>query len=106
MDSSLLTARGQVANWKIPYIIIRVSADGSVSKVHETEKIKDARYWLSYIAQPGDAIFQTPAHPKHEGGESILYKAHLVGRGDISYNAEEWSELVGKTPEELAKEFS
>lgn len=79
--------------WNKPYIIIRIAADGSVTKVHETEKIKDARYWLSYIALPGDAIFQTPAHPKHEGGENILYKAHLIERGNIGYDEPSWRKM-------------
>ena len=90
-------------DWKVPYIIIRVGSDGSVCMVHSTEKIKDARYWLSYIAQPGDAIFETPAHPKHEDGDVLSYKAHLVTRGNVGYNADEWGKLVGKDPLIVAK---
>ncbi|MCC6932896.1 MAG: hypothetical protein IT292_06550 [Deltaproteobacteria bacterium] len=95
-----------MATWTIPYIIVRVGSDGSVTKIHETEKIKDARYWLSYIAQPGDAIFQTPAHPKHDGGESILYKAHLIERGNVGYDADQWSRLVGKKPSDIDGEIA
>jgi hypothetical protein len=80
--------------WAKPYIVVRITPDGSTSKVHETEKIKDARYWLTYIALPGDAIFQTPAHPKHEGGDKILYKAHLIARGNVSYDENAWHKMV------------
>ena len=81
-------------SWNKPYIIIRIAADGSVTKVHEAEKMKDARYWLTYIALPGDAIFQTPAHPKHEGGEKILYLAHLISRGSVGYDETSWRKMV------------
>ena len=80
--------------WEKAYIVVRVGSDGSVFKVHEADKIKDARYWLTYIGLPGDAIFQTPAHPKHEGGEKILYKAHLIVRGNVGYEESAWRKLI------------
>ena len=82
--------------WEKPYVILRTDGNGTLGKVHEAEMIKDARYWLSYIAQPGDAIFQTPAHPKHETGEKLLYKAHLISRGKVGYDEAEWIRIVGK----------
>ena len=84
-------------SWNKPYIIIRVATDGSISKVHEADLIKDARYWLTYIALPGDAIFQTPVHPKHDGGEKILYKAHLIERGNVGYDETAWRKMVNNT---------
>ena len=82
--------------WLMPYIIVRCDGNGASIKVHEADKIKDARYWLSYIAQPGDALFQTPAHPKHEGGDKPIYKAHLIDRGNVGYEEQDWLRMISK----------
>lgn len=77
-----------------PYILVRVDADGKPFVVHSTEKMKDARYWLQYIAQPGDAILMTSSHEKYSGDGTPLYQAHLVSRGKIEYSEELWKKQV------------
>lgn len=89
-------------SWKQSYIVIRIDEEGTAQVVHQTEKIKDARYWLTYIALPMDALFQTPAHPKYEGTGFPVYKAHLVNRGDVSYDQAIWESNVGVKIDELA----
>lgn len=83
-------------SWNTAYIIVRVAEDGSASVVHQADKIKDARYWLQYIALPGDAILQTPAHPKYSGDGSPLYQAHLFARGKINHDEKEWEKMALK----------
>lgn len=73
-----------------PYIIVRVGADGQGQVVHSTDTLKDARYWLTYIAEAGDALFTTPAHPKYDGNGAPKYNAHLLSRGKVEYSEEKW----------------
>lgn len=81
-------------DWQKAYAIVRLGDDGLAQIVHWADKIKDARYWLGYIALPGDAVFQTPVHPKSTGGPA--YQGHLVARGTISHDEKKWlAEVVG-----------
>ncbi len=83
-------------SWNKSYIIVRFNNESnSFEVVHQAEKIKDARYWLNYIAQPSDALFRTPKHPKYSGQEDKPeYQAHLVERGKVSYEQNEWEKIV------------
>jgi hypothetical protein len=83
-------------NWEKPYVILRTKEGGECEQVHEADTIKDARYWLNYIAEPGDAIFKTPAHPKHENSDKLEYKAHLISRKDIGYDEQSWLQMATK----------
>ena len=84
------------ASWVNPYIIVRVQEDGSIAVVHQTEKLKDARYWLTYISEPGDAIFTTPEYKQYKGDGSPTYMAHLLKRGDVKYDEKAWRAMVKK----------
>lgn len=77
-------------SWDKPYIIGRPQKTGQVTIVHSCATVKDANYWLSYIALPGDAVFLTPAHPKHAGGEMPIYQAHLLTRGKTERDESKW----------------
>ena len=81
-------------SWNTPYIVIRLGDDESVEVVHSAASLKDARYWLQYIAMPGDAIFLTPAHDRHKGDGPPEYKAHLISRGKIDYNEDRWKDQI------------
>ena len=83
-------------NWEQPYVILRAKQNGEVEVAHEASTIKDARYWLNYIAEPGDALFQTPAHPKHTAGHNLEYKAHLIGRKEVGYDETAWLQMATK----------
>ena len=76
--------------WDKPYIVIRADESGGATIVHSAANIKDARYWLQYIAQAGDALFQTPAHPKCTGQDKPSYYAHLIARGKIAHDEQQW----------------
>ncbi|MCB0324330.1 MAG: hypothetical protein KDD69_12190 [Bdellovibrionales bacterium] len=84
--------------WKAAYVFIRVSANSGPQQaevVHACASIKDANYWLNYIAEPGDAMFRSPLHPKHAGGEAPEYQAHLVKRGQVARVEGEWRSMTG-----------
>jgi hypothetical protein len=75
--------------WTTPYAIIRPTTEGKAVIAHAAADLKRANYLLQYIAEPGDALFQTPLHPKVNGG-APKYSSHLVQRGKFSYSYEEW----------------
>lgn len=51
--------------WTSPFVIYRITSDGKLLPVYEAKDLKQAKYWLTYIAQPGDVLCKTPIHPKH-----------------------------------------
>ena len=77
-------------SWKTSYILVRPSGEAQVSIVHSADKLKDARYWLQYIAQSGDAIFTTPIHAQYKGSGDPTYMCHLIARGKMDYNEAQW----------------
>ena len=79
-----------------PYIILRVDEDGKASTVKDNDKLKDATYWLNYIAEPGDALFITDKHPKYQGEGEPTYRAHLAKRGQVEYDKGKWLKMLGK----------
>ncbi len=82
--------------WTTPFIILHTHEDGECKLVHEAETLKDAKYYLSYIAEPGDAIFGTPIHPQHNCGNRLQYKAHTIVRKEITYNEQQWLQFNTK----------
>lgn len=78
-------------DWKSAYILVRPETEGVCRIVHTADKLKDARYWLQYIAQAGDAIFLTPKNPQYKGSNGEpCYSAHLFARGKIEHNEADW----------------
>ncbi len=70
-----------------------------------------AKYWLTYIAQPGDVLCKTPVHPKHsKEGKSPEYWSHKEGTGSPTTNEMGWRALAekraftGTFPEEQQKD--
>jgi hypothetical protein len=80
--------------WENAYILIRVDENLQARVVHSANTLKDARYWLQYIAEPGDALFTTPVHPKYSGDGKPAYMSHLLARGKIEYAEEKWKAQV------------
>ena len=77
--------------WKSPYIVYRINAQAALEEVFWTESIKDAKYWLTYIAQPGDVLCKTPVHPKHsKEGPTPEYWSHKEASGQPCTNEEAW----------------
>jgi len=81
--------------WKNAYVLVRPEKDGTVKIVHSTEKLKDARYWLQYIALAGDAVFMTPANAQYKGKDGEpTYMSHLVARGQLDHTEKNWKTQV------------
>ena len=83
--------------WKQPFIIYRITPEGKLFQVYETADLKQARYWLTYIAQPGDVLCRTPVHPKHSKQNSKPeYCAHKESSGKSSSVEKDWGLLASK----------
>ncbi len=82
-------------DWKTPFVIYRISPEGKLEPVHVAPDIQKAKYWLTYIAQPGDVLCKTPLHPKHSKKASIPeYYSHRTESKTVVTNEEEWKSFA------------
>ncbi|MFN8389390.1 MAG: hypothetical protein U0136_03785 [Bdellovibrionota bacterium] len=93
-------------NFNGPYIVVRPESDGTCRIVHTAQKLKDARYWLQYIALPGDAVFITPLNPQYKGSGDPTYSTHLVKRGTLEHDEKKWKSQVFATKDGAQLRFS
>lgn len=84
-------------SWSNPFIIYRIDADGKLSPVFAAEDMKKAKYWLNYIAQPGDVLCRTPAHPKHsKASNRPEYWCHKENGGVSATEEARWREFAAQ----------
>jgi hypothetical protein len=84
-------------SWNTPYIIYRITADGKLEEVFRCEDIKKAKYWLTYIAEPGDVLCKTPAHPKHSKVTMCPeYWSHKVKNVGPVSNERDWKNRLAE----------
>lgn len=77
--------------WNVPFIIYRITQDGKVDEVFHAADLKMAKYWLTYIAQPGDVLCKTPLHPKHSKAKpNPEYWSHKEHSGTPSSEETAW----------------
>ena len=82
-------------SWSTPFVIYRFTADARVEEVFSASDIQKVKYWLTYIAQPGDLLCRTPIHPKHSKGTSTPeYYGHKEDSGKPSWSKEEWEKFI------------
>jgi hypothetical protein len=81
--------------WSNTFVIYRINAEGKANEVFLTSDFQKAKYWLSFIAQPGDVLCKTPKHAKHSGkSKSPEYWSHKVESGATVSNEALWQELA------------
>jgi hypothetical protein len=81
--------------WKAPFSVFRIVPPGKLQEVFNSWDLKKAKYWLSYIAEPGDVLCKNPCHPKHSGkGPSPEYWSHKESSGKIITNENIWLDLA------------
>ncbi len=81
--------------WSSPFIIYRISQDAKLEEVYHASDLKRAKYWLTYIAQPGDVLCKTPAHPKHSHTSKCPeYWSHKAQSGLPLSQEEKWKEFA------------
>ncbi|MCB0321812.1 MAG: hypothetical protein KDD60_12870, partial [Bdellovibrionales bacterium] len=87
--------RGTRMDWNSPFVVYRIEADGSVAAVYQASDMKDAKYWLQYIAEVGDVLTRTPAHPRYDdpSGQPVYWQ-HKEKSGKAVMNKDEWEEFA------------
>jgi hypothetical protein len=97
--------------WKVPFVVYRITAEGKLEEVFLAEDFKAASYWLSYIAQPGDVLCKTPLHKKHSHGSAKAeYWSHKGDARELITNEQTWKQwctqkqCAGEFPAEQEKE--
>lgn len=89
-------------DWKSPFIVYRISADGKLEEVFRCEDMKKAKYWLTYIAQTGDVLCRTPVHPKHsKKSNQPEYWCHKEASSSPSSEESAWREWARSKNTEL-----
>lgn len=82
-------------DWKVPFVIYRINATGQIEEVFQAQDLKSAKYWLTYIAQPGDVLCKTPLHPKHSRTKSSAeYWSHKDSGREPVMNEQDWLKLA------------
>ena len=78
-------------DWKSIYIVYRISENSDLLEVFHSDDIKKAKYWLQYIAQPGDVLTRTPLHPKHSKTNlTAEYWSHKEKSGKLYSQIDRW----------------
>jgi hypothetical protein len=82
-------------DWTTPFIIYRIGQDGKLEEVFHAADLKMAKYWLSYIAQPGDVLCRTPKHPKHsQTSRAAEYWSHKEQSGVSATDRTAWEQYA------------
>jgi hypothetical protein len=97
-------------DWRVPFVVYRITGDGKLEEVFVAEDFKAASYWLSYIAQPGDVLCKTPLHKKHSHtSQKAEYWSHKGNGRELVSSEESWKQIsqqkqfCGDFPEEQQK---
>ena len=84
-------------DWNSPFVIYRISPEGKLTQVHVAPDIQKAKYWLTYIAQPGDVLCKTPLHPKHSKKNSQPeYYSHRAESKTVVTDENGWKAIAGE----------
>lgn len=89
--------------WTAPFVVLRGHKSGEYTEVFQTDDLKKAKYWLTYIAEIGDVLCKTPFHNRHSGdSEKPEYWSHKTRKGSIINDRDEW---VEKLPRGMTVQF-
>lgn len=84
-------------SWKSTYVILRLSNEGSLTEVFQSDDLKKTKYWLSYIGEVGDLMCRTPNHPKHSRKNSEPeYFSHKEEAGKAGMDESKWRDAMVK----------
>ena len=82
-------------SWTSFFVVYRVTNDKSVTEVFESSDLQKAKYWIKYIAQPGDVLCRTPLSPKHsKASGQPEYWCHKEASGQPETNHEAWLKSI------------
>ena len=81
-------------NWNDPYLVVRPSSTELIV-LNYFRTLREARYYLQYLAEPMDAIFTTDIHEQYKGTGIPTYNCHKIERGRMDFHEEAWSKQLG-----------
>lgn len=85
--------------WEAPYVILRAKEGAKYTEVFQCTDFKKAKYWLTYIAEVGDVLCKTPAHPRFGSDRKVPeYFSHKTDCGIVRTNKDEWKKEIGDAP--------
>ena len=79
-------------DWKAPFIVYRIDEQGKPYEVFHARDIQKAKYWLAYIAEIGDVLTKTPAHPKNSTSKPE-YWSHKENSGESITSKDRWLKM-------------
>ena len=83
-------------SWNFPFVVFRFK-DNKVTQVFECADLQKAKYWIKYIAVPGDVMCRTTASPKHsKKDDKPEYFCHKESSGQPVTNEKAWEEYTKK----------
>lgn len=81
--------------WRANFVVYRIQSDGKLQEIFKADSLKEAKYWITYIAEPGDLLCNTPLHPKHSKGSNCPeYWCHKPLKGRVSSDQKDWEKLA------------
>lgn len=80
-------------DWDKTFCVYRIVEDKTLEPVFVTNDMKKAKYWLTYIAEYGDALCRTPSHPKNDTEEPVYWQ-HKEDDRATQVNQERWEKLA------------
>ena len=82
-------------DWHSPFVVYRITPEGKLQEVFHAHTLKKARYWLQYIAQPGDVCCMTPMNAKHsQKTPKAEYLGHKEKSGQPTWDEKRWAEIA------------
>lgn len=86
-----------VQGWRNHFVVLRLTEGGILQQVYASDDLKHSKYWLTYIAQVGDVLCRTPAHPKHShASQNPEYWSHKEASGKTLSNEGTWRKWLEK----------
>ncbi|MBN8550326.1 MAG: hypothetical protein J0M12_13505 [Deltaproteobacteria bacterium] len=90
-------------DWSSPFIVYRINAEGKLEEVFHAEDLDKAKYWLTYIAKPGDVLVKTPKHPSHSGkSPTPEYWSHKELSGTPTAKEDAWNKIAKQKAPDVA----
>lgn len=83
--------------WISQFVVYRIDTDCSLIEVYHTDDIKSAKYWMQYIAEPGDLLCKTPLHPRHsKASKRAEYWSHKARDNSLCREEDDWNDLASR----------
>lgn len=85
-------------SWTVPFVVFRLAPDKKITEVFECDDLQKAKYWIKFIAEPGDVLCRTPLSPKHsKKNTQPEYWCHKETSGQPTTDEQGWRTQIQQT---------